>query len=235
MPDLRPLRMTAGDRRELAAVLYETKREVYVQTLNDLADQYGYTGSAAIVAISRAVDRALRDEAAEHAASIVDTHNAAMADWAKDLPVDISQEATVDAYARWLEDRNEWSARQVAVTEAMTAKSDATLAFFRDAGIPDLEYDFLTPSGGHEAECDLCKALIATNPHSAEQALAIGLPHIQCQHTWIPRAVAAEDMPKRIVVGRTPGGVLGRDTFEQDMGGKRQAAQALYAVAADQG
>lgn len=174
------MRMSASDRRELAAVLYETKREVYVRTLNELADEHGYTGGAAVIAISRAVDRALRDEAADHAAKITDTFNAAFADWSRDLPVDITPAAAKDAYALWVDQRQEWSAPLVGVTEAASAHSDAVIAFYRDAGLPEPEYDFLTAAGGREAECEVCRALIATNPHSADEVRALGTVHPNC-------------------------------------------------------
>lgn len=227
---VRKLRMTAADRQELQAILYTTKRKVYVETLNRLADEHGYTGSKAIIALSRDVDRALRSEATEAAMQVTNTFNAAVVDWAKDLPVGISDADLRQAYADWLERRNAWHAPLVGTTESYNAYMDATIAFYRDLGIPEPMYDFLGHNGSHAASCVICQALVATNPHSAEEAAMIGSPHPGCVHGFVAREPDMENAPDRIVLGRTTGGVLGTKTLIEDFGNdKRKAADALVA------
>ncbi len=224
----RKLRMSASDRQELQALLYASKRKVYVETLNRLADEHGYTGPMAIIAISREVDRALRSEASAAAAHIADTFNAAVANWAHDLPVGITDSALGSAYGSWLEDRNAWHAPLVSTTESYNPYMDATLAFYRDLGIPEPEYDFLGHDGSHSASCVICQALVASNPHTAEEARMIGSPHPGCVHGFLAREPDMSKAPDRIVLGRSIGGVLGTRTLIEDFGNsKEDAASAL--------
>lgn len=219
----RALRMSRDDRLELAQVLYDTKRRVYIDRLNELAQAHGVADYT--VAISREIDRLLRAEAHAHAASITDTFNAALTRFLTDLPADLGTADVLDAAERWMDDRNAWHAPLVGVTETYTARSDATLSFYRDAGVTPA-FDFLTGGDhGKGAECAVCRALIATNPHSLETAAAVGMPHPNCVHTWVARPVV---LPDSLALGRTPGGVLNRSTLVQELGGHRAAAEAIH-------
>jgi hypothetical protein len=226
---LRDLRSDEEAFEELADRLFAFKRTVYVETLQDLAELHGYDIEGDVL-LSEAIYEALGDDAEAAARQILDSLDGDLTEF-----VERNRERPLadllDMVDDWLDDRQDWKAEQVAVTEAYPAHADATLHFYRAAGI-DPEFDF----GGHgdaDPECDVCRALVQTNPHPPDRVLAIGQPHIRCAQKWHPRDLDESALPDSIVLGAgDPSGIFTRrETFEQLHGGKSQAAEAIRSLA----
>lgn len=84
--------------------------------------------------------------------------------------------------AQWLEDRADWKAKQISVTETNRAYTNAVADFMRKNNIyADAEY-WVEPD---ECKCDHCQSLVEGNPYFGAEGLAIldMLPlHPHCIH-----------------------------------------------------
>lgn len=193
----------------LAQALYERKVAVYVATLRALSASFGK--DLENVTLDRAITDQLRSEAEHHAGYIVDTYNRELTAWAerKELvdPLQLLAE-----FEEWSIQRADSRSELIAITETYGPFADATLSFFRDNGRHGVLFDF----GGHgdpHPECEICEAIKARNPWSLDQAVQLGVPHPGCRQLWHATNVDAADLPDMLVVGLTPGGILGQDTL----------------------
>lgn len=220
--------MRAPDVAALADKLYASKARTYRKTLREL-HRHHY-GSEIRVKLSDEIDAALRAEAETSASQIADTYHRDLARFAASLTD--RADATLDAeIARWRNARQRKRAPLVAVSEVYPAHADATLSFFRDVGMEDVEFDF----GGHpelgdaDPACPICQVLAATNPHPLEAVVAIGTPHPNCRQSWRPRGIDARDLPLDPVLGESLGGVVGQPSLVTRAGGRDQAVRFIEA------
>jgi hypothetical protein len=221
------LRWTAQDRREIAAELYAAKLTVYRDTLSDLIAGYGYDLQAGDLALTDEVDRGLREAADRHARLIVDTYNRELRTFL-DRHADVDQATTIRDYGAWMEDRQQTKSEEVAITEAYEAYTDATAAFFIENGL-EPEFEFGGGEDDEPPECDVCAALIATNPHPLSRVLEVGTPHIRCRQKWHP-LVAPEDLPDELALPNRLAGVVGSDPLNMRLGGDAAAVDFLTAA-----
>ena len=194
------LTMKERDVRALADKLYRAKRRVYRATLLEVARSFG--SPVGRPTLSDEVDAALHAEADAHAAGIAGTFNRDLARQAKKPGV------TDEALRSWTVARQRKRARPTATTEAYSAHGDAILSATRDLGIAAW-FDF----GGHpelgdaDPMCEICQALMATNPHPFERVAAIGMPHPACAQDWhFARVDVRPDAGAYERLGQTPGG-----------------------------
>lgn len=230
------LRLRRGDVRQIARDFVHAKINVYLDTLHDLADEYGYVPIQ--IDLSDEVLRPLVDEARQHAQFIVDTFNGEMEaflDRNKERP---PGQILQDFHA-WAADRFDARGEQTAITEAYNAHADATVAFFAASGIP-VEFDF----GGHgddEPQCAVCQALASSGPHPLERVVAVGNPHIGCRQEWHPLVPDDAELPdeEALQLGQASGGLFGRQPLVIEHGNDHDAAaayvQQLAGGAADAG
>lgn len=222
------LRFQRGDRQKLATALYESKRDTYVDTLRDLAESYGYDVPTD-VKLGRDVEAALRDEATDHARLIADTYNRELGDFL-DRNGDEPYDRLIELYETWADERMEHKAEQIAVSEAYSAYTDATLSLFAENEL-EPEFDF----GGHGDDapaCKVCEALAATSPHPLSRVREVGIPHIGCRQNWHP-LIEPDQLPDELHIGGIVGGVLGADPLVNTEGGHDEAVAAIERLIAD--
>jgi len=213
------LTMKERDIRALADKLYRAKRRVFRATLLEVARSFG--SPVGRPSLSPEVEAALRSEASEHAAQIAATFNADLEAKAADLPN--------DELEAWVRARQRRRARPTATTEAYSAHADAILSATRDLGLV-AEFDF----GGHpelgdaDPMCEICQALMATNPHTFDEVVAIGTPHPACAQDWhFARVDVRPDAAAFDNLGTTPGGIVGNKTLIERAGGRQQAVDQV--------
>lgn len=224
------LRWGPEEQAELADEFLDVKVFTYVQTLADLAREHGVELEDDEVELSDAVLSALRREAREHAAFVVETFNRELDEFL-DRNALADRETLIGAYEQWAEARADSRSETIAITEAYTAAADATVAFYRDNGL-EVEYDF----GGHAGEddppaCEVCVALAETGPHPHERVVAIGNPHPGCRQHWHARDA---ELPDELVLGREPAGIVGQQPLLIRTGNDRDAAVAEILALAGQ-
>jgi hypothetical protein len=225
VPVSRKLRSTlkygAKDRRALADALLAAKVDTYIATLTDLAESYGYEVTDEGIQLSADVRAALRDEAVQNATSIVATFNREV-DQFLDRNPDTPTDQLLADFDAWAEDRLSHKAPQIAVTEAYGPHADATLAFYVENGL-EPEFEFGPHSEDeHPAECEVCQALEATNPHPLNRVLEVGKPHIACAQSW-QALVEPDALPDELHLGGVVGGLLGADPLVNREGGHEEA------------
>jgi hypothetical protein len=208
----------------LTDLLIRTRLEVYERTLRDVVDQLGADRD---VQLSPRVRAQLNIEARRHARLIARNFNDALAEYAVRVGPGLSDQELRRTLALWAENRNQRHAPLIAVTEAWGPHADATMAAFLELGLDDARFDF----GGHPDDsppaCDICQALVDTNPHPLTRVLQIGVPHPQCEQRWRvrgkPRVASTGDEP----LGQRVAGVIGRDTLIQRAGSREAAVRAI--------
>lgn len=212
---------------EWAQRFERTKVRVYLATLRSLADQFTSSG-AGPAGLSEQIRSTIHAEARAHARSVARTHNRAVRKQALRISsagdgrtrADLERELRDYSRSR-LRDRSE----AIAVTESYGAHADAIASFFRDAGV-EPEFSF----GGHpddaEPVCEICKAIIAANPHSLADVIRIGVPHPFCRQSWHP-LIGQGALPDTVDSGRTPGGIVGEPMLIQRAGSERDAAESV--------
>ena len=212
----------------MADRFYRTKIRVYKATLHDMADRFTGTGAPEQLQLSQEVKDALRKEAIDHARSVARTHNRAVRKegLAISSPGDGRERSEITGeLERFGRSRLRRRAEPIAVTESYGPHADAILSFFRDAGVQP-EFSF----GGHpddaEPVCAICKAIIASNPHSFDDVLAIGVPHPNCRQSWHPLISRAE-LPAAVDMGRSLGGIVGEPMLIVREGGEQEAADSV--------
>lgn len=220
------------DVARLADRFYRTKLRVYRDTLRDLADRFTRNGAPDRLPLSQTIKDALRAEAERHARQVADTHNSAVAKEALrisshgDGRTKADLEGELSKFAR---SRMRKRSEMIAVTEAYGPHSDAIVSFFNDAGI-EPEFDF----GGHPddspPECVICRAIIASNPHSLADVVRIGIPHPFCRQTWHARLTAEQQGLEDFSLGQSLGGIIGAPTLIQREGGASEAAASVVAA-----
>lgn len=220
--------MTVEDRRALADDLLAVKRAVYVDTLRDLAESHGYEAPSTIQ-LSAEVERALRDEATEHAALMVRTFNDELAEFLE-RNRDLDERAVVDLYGTWATDRWEKRAEQIAVTESYGPHADASLSFYADNGLePDYEFG-IHAADDQPPECELCQALMETNPHPGSRVLEVGIPHIGCRQSWEAVGLDPEQLPEELRIGQSVAGIVGAEPLNMTLGGTSEAVEAVRSM-----
>jgi hypothetical protein len=215
------LRLRPRDVREIASDFVSEKIGVYLDTLHDLADEFGYVPIQ--IDLSDEVLRPLVDEARQHARYIVDTFNGEMEAFLERNAERPAGEILQDFHA-WAADRFDARGEQTAITEAYNAHADATVAFFAANEIP-VEFDF----GGHgddAAQCAVCQALEASGPHPLERVVELGNPHPGCRQEWHPRVPDDAQLPAEddLQLGAAAGGLLGRQPLVIEHGNHDRAA-----------
>jgi hypothetical protein len=217
------LKMDATDRRELADRFYETKRQVYRDTLADLASGYGYDVPEDSLLLSEDIVRELRAESNDHARLMVETFNRDVDAFLDRQPEDMDTGQLLATFEDWAYDRAANRVEVTAITEAYSAYADATVSFAADAGIePEYEFGGHPEEGDAPPECEICQALEATNPHPHSRVLEVGTPHPQCRQRWHP-LIDPESLPDELNIGRTPGGLLGGEPLNMRTGGREEA------------
>jgi hypothetical protein len=212
-----------ADVRALTEAFLEVKVAVYADTLGDLADEYGYELDGGEVDLADDLLVALRDEARRDAQSVVDTFNEDMGRLL-DENAELPRDQLIDLYETWAEQRADSRSEMIAVSEAYPAHADATIAFWRAAGV-EPEFDF----GVHEADdappqCEVCIALAETSPHPLARVLAVGTPHINCRQSWAEVGVDADTLPDTIQLGEATAGVVGGQPLVDRLGNHAKAA-----------
>lgn len=219
------LSLTDRDRDRLARAFYSAKASEYRATLHELSSKFGHPRSR--VVLSASIRDALREEARQHAAQVVDTMNGYLrgeAGRTEHLPPEL-RARRLQAYMRA---RGQARGDLIARTEVATARLDATLGFYRENGI-EPEVEFVGP----KPQCPTCVELMATNPHTMEKALAVGLPHINCRHSWRAKGVRRSELqggirPGQISAGRgDTAGVIHSDPLVSRAGSSEAAAALL--------
>lgn len=213
-----------ADRQALAQSFLDHKIAVYIDTLGQLADDYGYDYGGRID-LSDEVLQALAQEAAAHAASVVDTFNSEV-DKLVDRNAGLNRDAIIDLYEQWVEARADSHAPIIAVTEAYSAHADATASFWAAAGL-EPQFDFGPHAVGEDhAECSICQALEDLSPHPLSRVIEVGMPHVNCRQSWAEDGVDESQLPDELQLGATPGGIVGTDPLVQRHGNDRDAATA---------
>lgn len=213
------------DREDLAEALAQRKLNVYLKTLGVLADSYGQDEPELSSRIVGAIEEAARIEADQ----IIDAYNGAVQVAIDDaLEVATSEADFMARIEEWSHARAERSAPIVGITSTYEAHADATLQFFQAAGV-DPSFDF----GGHGDDapaCVICQALVAGNPWTIEQVIAIGTPHPQCRQEWHPRKLPA--LPSDYVAGGAgPAGILGGQSLITRTGSRAAAVDYVQRLA----
>lgn len=225
---IRAVRYTPDDVATIADQLYETKLDVYIGTLEELAKHHGYQLDSPIV-LSDEIDQALYDEAQLAASQIVSTYNTDLARFVAGLPNDTAPEDALKAIEAWQNARAEAKAKVIAVDQAYDAHADATLHFYDRAGTSP-EFDF----GGHgdpAPECELCVAIKDRNPHPLDRVLEIGSPHPQCAQEW-HALIGDGELPASIDLGAgAQMGLVGQDSLLQRIGNRKRAVKAIAGMA----
>jgi hypothetical protein len=226
----RALRQTAQDRRELADLLYEQKVTVYVATLEDLAQSYGYELPDGGVELSEDVLTALREEADDNAQSQVETFNNELRTFLE-RNADRTDEEVLTDYETWAQSHHDSRSEMRSITEAYTPHADATMAFFIEN---DLEptFDF----GGHgddDPQCPICQALASSGPHPISRVLEIGIPHLGCRQEWHPN-IEPDQLPDELFLGGKTAGLLGGEPL-RDRAGSQEAAVEMLSAPVDSG
>lgn len=224
-----------ADRDGLAQDFLEHKIAVYIDTLGELADTYGYDYGGRID-LADDVIASLATQARAHADSVVATFNSEVAAFV-DRNAEADRDTIIDLVDQWAAARADSHSPVIAITEAYEAHADATASFWQAAGV-EPEFDF----GVHGPEdappqCDICEALVALSPHPLSRVLEVGVPHHQCRQSWQEVGVDAAGLPDEIQLGAATGGILGTDPFITRHGNDRQAAVRAIAdlVAGDAG
>jgi hypothetical protein len=213
------------DDAALADTLYLWKLRAYSDTLAELAD--GYDFEVEDITLSESIREALRAEAELRAQQINATFNGEVTSFIADIVDEASYEDAIESISAWSEARDADRSTLIGITEVYTAHADATLSFFRDAGI-EADFDF----GGHgddHAECVVCQALERGNPHPYERVVEIGTPHIQCRQRWHP-LIDPDELPDELALGQgDPAGIVGNDSLVHRAGGQQAAVEQLEA------
>ncbi len=213
------------EREELAEDFLDHKVFVYVETLVELLTVHGVEATDADVDLSDEILLALKGEAEDHAASVVDTYNADL-DGFLDRNADLERESLLSTYDAWSSDRAEARAEVVAITEAYTASADATAAFYAANAQEDPEFDF----GGHpelgddDPACPTCAWLVEESPHPLARMLEVGSPHIGCRQEWHALEPA---LPDELAVPTRPAGIVGKDALVTRAGSQEDAVAEL--------
>lgn len=207
----------------LAARLRTAKVDAYRQTLHRLAQDMG---SLATVELSPEVLADLGIEARQHAVTISRSFNRDLATYARRITPGLDKQDLRSSLRAWVENRNSSRAPVIAVTEVYGPHADATVAFFKELGLDDATFDF----GGHPEddppECEICAALVATNPHPLREVARIGTPHPNCRQNWHPR-VEASQVPGHVELGQVLGGIVGTKMLVQRAGSRAAAADMI--------
>lgn len=220
----RRLAMRSAAIDELTETLFASKRRVYRRTLLEHATFLGYEITRP--QLSDAVERALRDEAADHARSIARTYNRELAAAAQRMGSALPESELDAQLGRWARSRQRRRAPLIAVTEAYGPHADATLAFFRETGLGD---EVLLEFGGHPElgdappACIICQAIVATNPHTPAEAAQIGTPHPNCRQHWHLARYDQAVLPATIDVGNAIAGIVGAESLLTRAGGREEA------------
>lgn len=213
------------DDAALADTLYLWKLRAYEDTLAELADAYDFDVDD--VSLSLSIQEALRAEAEVRAQQINATYNGDVTSFIADIVDEASYEEAIDSISEWSEARDADRSTLIGITEVYTPHADATLSFFRDAGI-EPDFDF----GGHgddHAECPVCQALEAKNPHPFARVVEIGTPHIQCRQRWHAR-IEGDELPDEFTLGQgDTAGIVGNDSLVHRAGGQAAAVEQLEA------
>lgn len=218
-----------ADERALVESFLEHKVLVYIDTLGDLADAYGYAIEDDEIVLSDDVIRALRDESRAHAKSVVATFNREL-EQLLDRNAEKDRDDLLDLYETWAEQRADSRTTAIALTEAYSAHADATAAFFQAAGLeaePAFDFGGHPELGDSPPACAVCQALVDTNPHPLSRVLEVGTPHIQCAQEWHERDVDPDTMPDEIHLGAAVAGIVGRDALVNRAGNDHEAAAAM--------
>lgn len=212
---------------DYADALYDAAARIYRRTILELAHEHGQADRQQVY-LSREVREALRAETLRTAKLMVDSHNRDLRDWIKRNSPGKPNALLVAEAISWERRRRATHAQYAAQTIAYTAHADATLSFWRDAGL-EPEFDF----GGHgdaPPKCAICRALVETNPHPMVRVIEVGIPHPQCRQRW--HTASKAELGGRTPLGRSVGGILnGRSTLIERAGGREQAAEAIRAMA----
>jgi hypothetical protein len=215
---------------QFARRFYEAKAAEYRATLMGLAEKYGAPRKQ--IKLSREIRDALRLEAQRNARSVVKTYNDLLAREAKRSPLEGDELAR--HLASYMRERGRVRSPVIARSEVSTARLDATVSFFRENGI-EPDFDFVGPA----ARCPVCKALKKTSPHPIERVIAIGYPHIQCQHRWKARAYSRNKLtagglrPGKVSAGRGGiAGIVGSEPMVMGEMTSERAAERIYEMAA---
>jgi hypothetical protein len=223
------LKYGAADRKGLAEAIYDAKRQVYVETLADLAEGHGYELDGDVI-LAPTVEAEIRAVAQEHARLIADSYNRDV-DAFLDRNESLEKDALLDTFDAWSQDRLDQHADLIAVTEAYDAYTDATVSFYAENGLePEYEFGGHPELGDADPACDLCQALEATNPHPHARVLEVGIPHVQCRQNW-HALVDPENLPDVLTLGGQTGGVLGADPLNMALGGTDEAVQHVHDLA----
>jgi hypothetical protein len=226
---IRALKHTPSTAADIADELYLHKLDVYIGTLEELANAHGYDLTDDIV-LSDEIDNALHDEAQLAASRIVSTFNTDLARFVAGLPDETTADEALQAVDAWQTARAPAKAQVIAIDGAYDAHADATLHFYTAAGETPL-FDF----GGHgdpEPECALCEAIKARNPHPLERVLEIGSPHQQCAQEWHARDVNSAALPDTIALGAGDvSGLVGQDPLMQRVGSRAKAIEFVKQMA----
>ncbi len=163
---------------ELVDEFLDHKIWTYVETLGDLFREHGADVSDDDIELSDEILVALKRESIEHAGFVVDTYNRDMNAFVDRVQAE-PKSRIEDWYEAWANDRAEARAEILAITEAYGAHADATIAFYA-AQEGEHAFDFGDHPEDDAPSCEVCAALVATNPHPLARVLEVGSPHIGC-------------------------------------------------------
>lgn len=183
-----------AEQQSLAETLYKLKVDAYLDSIIHEARRIGFDIDVARAELANPQTKShLRKQANRHAGYIVSTYNKDLAKKISDLAAEQYPLRNTFQLAsdldRWAAERFAKRVEMVAVTESFTPLMRGMIDFYRQNGI---ETDFIFES--NPASCDLCKRLMATNPHPMRKVMRIGIPHIGCVHSWRP-ALEKLEMP----------------------------------------
>ncbi len=221
----------AEEQQELADEFLDHKVFTWVETILELLGRHGVDASPEEVEPSDEILKALADEARAHALSVVLTYNRDVHAFL-DRQSDRTRDEILADYEAWADDRADARSELIAVTEAYSAATDATMAFYQANDLEPL-FDF----GGHpelgddDPACEVCAELVYTSPHPLARVLEVGSPHINCRQDWHATDETDDVLGDEVRVPTAPSGIVGRDALVTRTGSHSAAVEELRRLA----
>jgi hypothetical protein len=168
--------LDSGDIADLGHTILTLRVAAYEGRLNDFAAMFGLPANVTLT--DSAILNAQLADARGVAAGVVHTHNQDLRSFLAQQPRTLSQAQLAAAVKDWESARKDWKGQQIALTEAMTARSQATKDVLSKNGITKGQRARVIPQDAQEEKC---QELIDMGWVSIEEASGWDLPvHVGC-------------------------------------------------------
>lgn len=176
-------RWDAVDEQTYTTLLFKSMRAAYEDELTRQAAAVGCPGRVGRLREGQELTE-LKNIAAEHAASIVRTHNYELARLIINIRIE-NPRANRYYYAKqitaWERNRAGWKDKQIALMTVQTARQRAREAFLLNNPVTGRAY--FEPKSAAEPEC---QALVKGSPWPLEKVEQSPTPiHFNCPHFWV--------------------------------------------------